>query len=74
MQQKVVIVAGKRTPIGSFQGQFSSISASDLGSNVVKKLLHDFQINPTQIEEIILGNRTFNASIIFFVSSSKRVV
>ena len=56
MQQKVVIVAGKRTPIGSFQGQFSSISASDLGSNVVKKLLHDFQINPNQIEEIILGN------------------
>mgnify|MGYP001392776716 FL=1 len=56
MQQKVVIVAGKRTPIGSFQGQFSSISASDLGSHVVKKLLYDFQINPNQIEEIILGN------------------
>ena len=56
MQQKVVIVAGKRTPIGSFQGQFSSISASDLGSHVVKKLLSDFQINPNQIEEIILGN------------------
>ena len=56
MQQKVVIVAGKRTPIGSFQGQFSSISASDLGSNVVKKLMHDFQINPNQIEEIIFGN------------------
>ena len=56
MQQKVVIVAGKRTPIGSFQGQFSSISASDLGSHVVKKLLYDFQINPNQLEEIIMGN------------------
>ena len=56
MQQKVVIVAGKRTPIGSFQGQFSSISASDLGSHVVKKLLYDFNINPNQLEEIILGN------------------
>lgn len=30
--KSVVIVTTKRTPLGSFQGQFTSSSASDLGS------------------------------------------
>ena len=36
-----VIVAAKRTPIGAFQGQFSSLSASDLGASVIKQVLID---------------------------------
>lgn len=56
MQRKSVIVAAKRTPIGSFQGQFSSIVASELGSCVVKDLLNDTKVLPEEVEEIILGN------------------
>ena len=56
MQRKSVIVAAKRTPIGAFQGQFSSLSASDLGSLVIKQILIDAQVKPNLIDEVILGN------------------
>ena len=56
MQRKSVIVAAKRTPIGAFQGQFSALSASDLGSFVIKQILIDAQVNPNLIDEVILGN------------------
>ena len=56
MQRKSVIVAAKRTPIGAFQGQFSSLSASDLGSYVIKQILIDAQVKPNLIDEVILGN------------------
>ena len=56
MQPKSVIVAAKRTPIGAFQGQFSSLSASDLGSMVIKQVLIDAQVEPDQVDEVILGN------------------
>ena len=32
---KVVIVSAKRTPIGSFQGNFESLKATELGSRVI---------------------------------------
>jgi len=56
MQPKSVIVAAKRTPIGAFQGQLSSLSASDLGSMVIKQVLIDAQVEPDQVDEVILGN------------------
>ena len=56
MQRNSVIVAAKRTPIGAFQGQFSSLSASDLGSLVIKQVLIDAKIQPDQIDEVIMGN------------------
>ena len=56
MQRKSVIVAAKRTPIGSFQGQLSTLSASDLASCVIRKILDDVQISPDIIDEVILGN------------------
>ena len=56
MQRKSVIVAAKRTPIGSFQGQLSTLSASDLASCVIRQILEDVQISPDTIDEVILGN------------------
>ena len=56
MQRNSVIVAAKRTPIGAFQGQFSSLSASDLGALVIKQVLIDAKIQPDQIDEVIMGN------------------
>tara|TARA_B100000287_G_scaffold315241_1_gene298826 strand:- start:125 stop:1309 length:1185 start_codon:yes stop_codon:yes gene_type:complete len=56
MQRKSVIVAAKRTPIGSFQGQLSSYSASDLGSFVIKQILQETKLDKNSIDEVILGN------------------
>ena len=56
MQRKSVIVGAKRTPIGAFQGQLSSLSASDLGSFVIKQVLVDTNIQSHQIDEVIMGN------------------
>ncbi len=54
--RKVVIIEAKRTPIGSFQGILSSLSAPQLGSLVIKDLLERTKINPNEIDEVIMGN------------------
>ena len=52
---KIVIVSAKRTAIGSFQGSLSSIKATSLGSEVIKKNLKDLSIDPGEIDETIMG-------------------
>ena len=52
---KIVIVSAKRTAIGSFQGNLSSIKATSLGSEVIKKNLKDLSIDPSEIDETIMG-------------------
>ena len=52
----IVIVSAKRTAIGSFQGNLSSISASELGSVVIKAILDETEIDPNIIDEVIMGN------------------
>ena len=54
-QDNIVIVSAKRTPIGSFQGDLSSLKATDLGSAVLKKNLEDAKINANNIDEVIIG-------------------
>ena len=55
MDDKIVIVSAKRTAIGSFQGNLSSIKATSLGSEVIKKNLKDLSIEPSEIDETIMG-------------------
>lgn len=56
-KEYVYIVAGARTPIGSFQGSLSSLNYVDLGSHAVKAALEKVpQIKPTDVEEIFFGN------------------
>ena len=43
-KDNIVIVSAKRTPMGSFQGDLSSLKATDLGSAVVKKELEETKI------------------------------
>jgi len=52
----VVIVSAKRTPIGSFQGVFSNLSASRLGALVIQSLIEETNIEPRSIDEVIMGN------------------
>lgn len=54
--KKVVITSAKRTPIGSFNGSLSSLSASKLGSIAIKGVLEESKISPELIDEVIMGN------------------
>ncbi len=54
-KKSVVIVAAKRTALGSFQGQFSSLSASDLGSYAISAAIGDSHIEPTQVDSVHMG-------------------
>ncbi len=51
----VVIVAAKRTAVGSFGGGLSSLRADQLGSAVIKALLEETGIPAGQINEVVLG-------------------
>ena len=45
MQNKSVIVTGKRTPIGAFQGALSSIPAAELAAATIKSILNGVYIS-----------------------------
>lgn len=52
---EVVIVAATRTAIGSFQGALATVSAVELGAAVIRQLLAQTQLDPAQVDEVILG-------------------
>ncbi len=56
MNNKVVIVAAVRTPIGSFMGSLSSLTASKLGSVAIKGALDKINLDPTLVDEVFMGN------------------
>ncbi|WP_303288111.1 acetyl-CoA C-acetyltransferase [Marinobacter sp. SS8-8] len=51
----VVIVAARRTAIGTFGGGLSSLRADQLGSAVIKALLEETGVAGDQINEVVLG-------------------
>lgn len=51
-----VIVSAVRTPIGGFLGKLSSRSATQLGSIVVGESVKRAGINPSFVDEVIMGN------------------
>jgi len=51
-----VIVNAKRTPVGSFQGELSTLSAPELGAKVFKNILSTSSISVDAIDEVIMGN------------------
>ncbi len=56
MSKEVYIVAGARTPIGSFMGAISAVPATKLGSIAIKGALDKAGVNPEQVEEVFMGN------------------
>ena len=56
MSKKVVIVSAVRTPIGSFMGSLSSLSATKLGSAAIKGALDKINLNPSLVQEVYMGN------------------
>ncbi|UAT43321.1 thiolase family protein [Anaplasmataceae bacterium AB001_6] len=51
----VVIVAAKRTPMGKFEGVYSSVSAVKLGSSVISSLAKNLNRNKDLIDAVIVG-------------------
>ncbi|WP_295801590.1 acetyl-CoA C-acyltransferase [Mucilaginibacter sp.] len=54
--KEVVIVAATRTPIGSFGGSLASLSATQLGSIVIKSAVEKAGLKPEQVQEVYMGN------------------
>lgn len=54
--KEVYIVSAVRTPLGSFGGMFTSLSAPQLGSAAIKGALERANVEATQIQEVIMGN------------------
>ncbi len=54
--QKVMIIDAKRTAIGSFLGTLSNVHPRVYGATVVNHLIEKNQLNPADINELIIGN------------------
>lgn len=52
----IYIAASTRTPLGSFQGVFASMSAPDLGAAAIASTISKAATNADQIEEVYFGN------------------
>lgn len=52
----VFIVGAKRTPLGSFNGSLSAVSATQLGAVAIKAALQQAGINPELVQEVLMGN------------------
>lgn len=56
MNKKVVIVSAVRTPIGSFMGALSTISAPRLGAVAIKGALDRINLDVNLVDEVFMGN------------------
>ena len=54
--KEVVIVAAVRTPMGSFGGSLSSVSATHLGSTAIKAAINKAGISSEMVDEVFMGN------------------
>ncbi|WP_416828053.1 acetyl-CoA C-acetyltransferase [Ectobacillus polymachus] len=53
---KTVIVGAARTPIGKFGGVLKNVLLADLGGTAIKAALERADIDPSAVEEVVLGN------------------
>lgn len=54
--KKVVIVSAVRTPIGSFMGSLSGVSAPQLGATAIKGALNKINLDPALVDEVYMGH------------------
>jgi len=55
LNQDIVIVAAKRTPMGGFQGSLSSVASPALAATAIKGLLADTQLAGEHVDEALMG-------------------
>lgn len=51
----VVIVAAKRTAVGTLGGSLSTVPAHELGAGVIKAVLEETGVKPEEVDEVIMG-------------------
>ncbi len=51
----VVICGASRTPMGGFQGAFSSVAAAELGGAAIKAALDQSGATPSDVQELLMG-------------------
>lgn len=56
MNDPVVIVGAARTPLAAFQGDFSSLSANELGAVAIRAAVERAGLKPDQIDNVLMGN------------------
>ncbi len=56
MSDSIVIVGAARTPMGSFQGDFASLAAHDLGGAAIRAAVQRAGIEPESVDEVLFGN------------------
>ncbi len=56
LNKKVVIVSAVRTPIGSFMGCLSTVTAPQLGAIAIKGALNKINLDPNLVDEVLMGN------------------
>jgi acetyl-CoA C-acetyltransferase len=54
--KEVYIVSAVRTPMGSFGGSLSSVSATNLGACAIKGAMEKIDLDPSQVDEVLMGN------------------
>lgn len=52
---EIVIIGAKRTPIGSFQGQLATCSATELGAAAIQAAISEAGISVADVSETIMG-------------------
>ncbi|MGX7652185.1 thiolase family protein [Shewanella putrefaciens] len=55
LNQEIVIVAAKRTPMGGFQGSLSSVASPTLAATAIKGLLAETQLAGEHVDEVLMG-------------------
>jgi len=55
MSDPVVIVGLARTPMGAFQGAFSTVSAPKLGAAAIKAAMDEAGVSADKVEQTIMG-------------------
>jgi acetyl-CoA C-acetyltransferase len=56
LEKKIVVVAAKRTPIGSFMGGLSAVPATRLGSIAIAAVLEAASVKADQVDEVFMGH------------------
>jgi len=54
--RQIVIAGAVRTPIGNLNGALGAMSATALGSCVIREALRRAQVPPEAVDEVIMGN------------------
>jgi acetyl-CoA C-acetyltransferase len=54
--KEVYIISTARTPIGSFGGSLSALTATQLGAHAIKSALEKIKLDPKEVQEVYMGN------------------